>query len=266
MVAARIVQRPVLAAYRKHGPVVNVERRGVNWQLDLREGIDFSIWLRGYFEPSTVSAYRRLVQPGDVVLDIGANIGAHTLHLAGCAGAAGRVIAFEPSAEAYRRLVNNLALNPTIAGRVTPQQSLLVADGERTLPGEVVSSWPLLPRAQLDPIHPGRPQSTSGASVSTLDDTLQKLHVDFVKMDVDGYESDVLSGASSMLEESRPVILFEVAPSVAATVGRRVEDVLDLLHAYRIVKLDEGRSVTGATIAELDRTLSSINALALPRD
>ncbi len=81
---ANIVQIGVMAIRRffNKGPEARALRGGVEWLLDLREGIDFSIWLLGSFEPETVRCYRKIVKNGDVVLDIGANIGAHTLHLA----------------------------------------------------------------------------------------------------------------------------------------------------------------------------------------
>jgi len=47
------------------------------WQLDLAEAIDFTIWLRGRFEPATLALCERLVSPGAVVLDIGANVAPH---------------------------------------------------------------------------------------------------------------------------------------------------------------------------------------------
>ena len=64
------------------GKQVEVRRGGVRWCLDLNEGIDFSIYLLGAFEKSTAATLRSLVKPGDTVLDIGANVGAHTLGLA----------------------------------------------------------------------------------------------------------------------------------------------------------------------------------------
>ena len=54
---------------------VLVKRDGILWNLDLKEGIDFAIFLRLY-ERSMTKAIRRWVHPGSVILDIGANIGA----------------------------------------------------------------------------------------------------------------------------------------------------------------------------------------------
>ena len=111
---ARAVQKPVVAArsLASLGAITTVRRRRVSWTLDLREGIDFSIWLLGAFELATVRAYERLVRPGDTVLDIGANIGAHTLHLARAVGAQGKVYAIEPTDYAIGKLKANIALKP----------------------------------------------------------------------------------------------------------------------------------------------------------
>lgn len=87
---------------------MRVRRDGIHWDLDLSEGIDFAIFLLGGLELRTLRLYRRLVQPGDTVLDVGANIGAHALPLARLVGASGRVVAFEPTQFAFCKLQRNL--------------------------------------------------------------------------------------------------------------------------------------------------------------
>src|SRR5580692_6023609 len=89
---------------------VEVERRGLRWALDLGEGIDFSIYLLGAFEPGTQATLKKLVKSGDVVFDIGANVGAHTLGIAQSVGGSGKVYAFEPADFAFAKLKRNLAL------------------------------------------------------------------------------------------------------------------------------------------------------------
>src|SRR6266436_206522 len=107
---ARALSRAVRAARSLAGRdsnEVEVFRDGLKWRLDLEQGIDLAIYLLGAFERSTVNAYRKIVQPGDTVLDIGANVGAHTLHLARLVGNNGTVIAYEPTAYAVRKLRQN---------------------------------------------------------------------------------------------------------------------------------------------------------------
>jgi FkbM family methyltransferase len=225
MAGARVVQRPVLTARRlaRRGPVLRARRAGVTWELDLREGIDFSIWVRGYFEPATVKAYRRLLRSGSTALDVGANVGAHTLHLARAVGATGRVVAFEPAGAAFERLTTNISLNDDLGARICARQTMLLRAPDDPLPPEVISSWPLVPGRELHPTVPGRPHSTAGARVETLDGALEALDVrsvDLIKLDVDGYECDVLAGATETLAQHRPTLLVELAPFLLETSGR----------------------------------------------
>ena len=195
---------------------VRSTRGGIQWDLDLAEGIDFSIFLLGAFEPRLVRAYARLVRPGACVVDIGANIGAHTLRFARLVGERGSVIAYEPTAYAYRKLVANIGLNPALAQVVTPQQVVLVASADGRPASDLVSSWPLDARVKDGPRALGSLQNTAGAVALTLDDSLRRLGalgaVDFVKIDVDGNELEVLRGAQSLMRERGPVLFLELAP------------------------------------------------------
>ena len=83
-------------------------RRGdIVWELDLKKGIDFAIFLQGV-PARDLAGYRRVVQPEFVVLDIGADIGSHTLPLAQMEGPSGRVYSFEPTDCAFGKQGRNL--------------------------------------------------------------------------------------------------------------------------------------------------------------
>jgi FkbM family methyltransferase len=193
-------------------------RGGLRWDLDLNEGIDFAIYLLGGFELNTRKAFRRIVRPGMTVVDIGANIGAHTLPLAAMVGDAGRVIAVEPTDWAFRKLRVNLSLNPQLEKRVSAVQAMLVGSTGVTLPESIYSSWPLTIRAQdnLHPVHLGCPMSTRGAVAVTLDDLIRQSDiqdVDVIKLDVDGFELGVLQGAQCVLRANEQIsIIMELAP------------------------------------------------------
>jgi len=197
------------------GRFTDVRRGGITWRLDLLDGIDFSIFLLGYFEPATVAAYRRILRPGDIALDIGANRGAHSLPLAQAVGSTGKVIAFEPTARAYRRLIGSFDLNPSLKDRVIFCQSMLAASPEKPIPEKIAAYWPLHAAMNQDPLHMGVEESTENASVETLDDALSRLsveRVDFIKMDVDGFEMEVLNGAIRTISHHHPTIVMEIAP------------------------------------------------------
>ena len=252
------------------GDEVTVRRGGHRWRLDLREGIDLSIYLFGSFEPGVVRSYRRLVRPGHVAVDVGANIGAHTLPLAAAVGATGRVFAFEPTGWAFAKLRANLELNPSLHDRVTAEQVMLVRPGEPVVPGQVYSSWPLTSGDELHPLHRGRLRSAADARAATLDEYAAGAGIermDFVKLDVDGAEPDVLVGAAGVIGAFKPTIVTELAPYLYdGTSG--FEDMIAALagHGYRIEHLRTGRALP-ADPAFLRSRLpagSSMNVLCRP--
>jgi FkbM family methyltransferase len=221
---------------------VLVSRDGISWRLDLKEGIDFAIFL-GLYERSTKMAIRRLVRNGFVALDIGANIGAHCLELARQVGSAGTVFAFEPTRFAHSKLLENLALNPGLSRVVKAERLLLAASDNRQPVVQVYSSWPLVHEDGLHAIHTGRSQSTDGAPAISLDTYLKRAGVqgvDFVKLDVDGFECEVLEGGQECLEKFRPIILMELAPYCLREHGASLERLVDLLtcRGYRFLKLN----------------------------
>ena len=228
------------------GPNTQVVRGGVNWDLDLNEGIDFSIWLLGAFEPETVRAYQRIVKAGDVVLDIGANIGAHTLPLALVVGVNGKVIAFEPTDYAFAKLTKNKLLNPELASCINSMQCMLV-DSElasKPTPG-LYSSWPLKEEEGLHGLHQGRLMTTSGAQARTLDSIILGMgmdRVDCIKLDIDGFECGMIRGANEVLSRWQPTIIMELAPYALEEQGASLRELLELLqkHGYALFDLSKG--------------------------
>ena len=194
---------------------IEVTRSGIRWYLDLKEGIDFSIYILGGFEPSTLRLYNKLVKSGDVVFDIGANIGSHTLPLARLVSDIGHVYAFEPTDFAINKLHNNLNLNTNLIKRVTVCQAMLVSNENILVEKELFSSWPLVGDNKLHEKHKGQLMVTTGARAATLDNIVKEYNItriDFIKLDVDGFEYSVLSGGEKTLKKFKPTILMELAP------------------------------------------------------
>jgi len=250
-----------------------VTRRGVRWALDLDEGIDLSIYLLGAYEPRTLDAYHRLVRPGAVVFDIGANIGAHAMHFARLAGPAGRVFAFEPTDFACAKLQANLLLNPDLAPRVSVQQLFLVAERGTAVPAHVASSWPVTSGTGDLNAWYGRSQPTFAATAMTADDFCAQAgvaRIDLVKLDVDGHEYDVLRGFRASLARFRPVIIVEIAPFIYA--GDKAGEFDDFIRLLVDLDYDFTDANTGRPVPrdanELRRTITpggGINAVLSPR-
>src|SRR3981081_2728294 len=204
-------------------------RRGVVYELDLSQGIDFAIYLGGMFKRRPATALSKLTEPASLVLDVGANIGAHTLRLAKLVGPKGRVMAFEPTDFAFRKLQRNLDLNPWLASRVAAFHCFLAASDSASAPKAIYSSWPLVVGTGLHAKHLGREMQTESAQARSLDSVLSERadrKVQLVKLDVDGYECDVLRGAASMLRDARPIFVMELAPYVLEERGTSLEELL----------------------------------------
>jgi FkbM family methyltransferase len=216
-----------------------VSRGGATFQLDLAQGIDFAIYLGDIFERHTKKALRDLVAAGSVVLDIGANIGAHTLHLAKLVGPGGRVLAFEPTDFAFRKLQENIELNPSLAGRITAYNCFLAAKDGDPLPDSIFSSWPLVSEPELHAKHLGRAMPARNASTRSIDSVLAEAGdppVQLVKLDVDGFECEILRGATNLLSVQKPVFVMELAPYVLEERGASLAELLSLLTSsdYRL--------------------------------
>lgn len=247
-------------------------RNGLRWRLDLGEGIDFAIWLTGRFEGRLQTTYSRHVRPGMTVLDLGANIGAHTLPLARVVGPSGKVIAVEATAYAMEKLRTNLALNPSLAAPVRLIHALLVADSATQAPTHLYSSWPLTSTTEVHPVLRGALKPLGEAAVTTVDAVVREHangKVDWIKLDVDGHELAVLHGARELLASHRPGIFIEFAPYCHADEPGRFARLVRLLldAGYELAVAETGRRLP-ASPAEIERQIpagGSINVLALPR-
>jgi FkbM family methyltransferase len=224
------------------GTQCQVTRDGLRYDLDLSQAIDLTIFLLGRFEPPTVSALRRYVKPGATALDIGANIGAHTLQLARVVGPQGRVLSFEPTAFAFAKLRRNLQLNPQIASQVTTLQCFLTREDGNPLPQSVYSSWSLPRSAEAHEKHLGLLMATAGARGAALDRVLAEHaieRVDLVKLDVDGFECDVLAGASNMIRRDRPTFVMEIMPYGLVEQGASLAQLLNFFIPFGYRLYDE---------------------------
>jgi FkbM family methyltransferase len=169
----------------------------IHLQLSSRQ--EFARLRSCYKEPWTVGWIERCVKPGDVLYDVGANVGAYTLVAAvGVPGA--RVVAFEPSPANFAALCANVELN-AVAGSVI---AVPLALGDR-------ARWE---RLGGDSAVPGAaPSLGAGASsdattvlVDTLDDVVERYGLpapDHLKIDVEGAELEVLLGAGRQLGSGR---------------------------------------------------------------
>ena len=194
----------------------------------LDQSISKALYVDGAFEEAELRLIRAWVGPNATVVDVGANIGLHTLVLADCVGAGGVVHAFEPSA-AYDALQGNVALNAFDARVVLNRRAVGAKAGVLTLmeckPGyEAFTS-------QGSPLKPeyatGRLLEVPMTSLDLYARDASIEVIDFLKVDAEGSEVQVLQGAQGLLEARRiHAVMLEVNEYCLAQCGSSADELI----------------------------------------
>jgi FkbM family methyltransferase len=238
----------------------DLERRltakfGDQFKVDLSSFLEWHLWAFGAYEEHMAELFQYLVGPADRCIDVGANIGIHTVRLARLVGPAGTVIAVEPDEELARRNGGNLLLNRLENVRLIQAAAAQQSGGSVVLyrPGTQDSNKG---RASLVP-HPYLTGSAATVPTVRLDDICDG-PVALIKIDVEGHEAAVVAGASHTIETYLPSIVFEYAPELLA--GHQSGSPFGWLSdtGYKLFSVAKARhSVTGRGDLEL-RSLTAL--------
>jgi FkbM family methyltransferase len=149
---------------------------------------------------------RRLLRPGQKVIDIGANYGVYTLSMAKAVGPAGRVWAFEPASGTARLLAEGINANG-FEQVVLEQSALSGACG--------TAQFALNENSELNALVHGKLPASAVETVRlvTLDDRLQAYgwrEIDFTKIDAEGEEAQILKGGERFFAQLSPLVQYEV--------------------------------------------------------
>ncbi len=162
-----------------------------------------SIKLYGEYSEEETALFRQLCRTGQTVVEVGANIGVHTLPLARFVGNTGHIYAFEPQRLVFQTLCANMALNSIT------QTSCFNCGAGATKTTLKINELNYLKPANfggyaIQPAETGIP-----LSIVRLDDMLGDKKVHFLKLDVEGMELEVLMGAEQIIKNSQPLIYLE---------------------------------------------------------
>jgi FkbM family methyltransferase len=203
-----------------------------------RSLIGRSIYFRGLWEPEATQFISLKIKSGMTVLDIGADIGYYTLLFAKLVGSKGRVFSFEPIPKAKWYLDKNIEMNglnnvrafnfalfdkagiacledPFTQSKINPSKKTL-SENDIQVEMKVFDEWKL--KEEID-------------------------QIDWVKLDVEGAELNVLRGMKSALQSYHPGILIEVHPQQLESFGFSSSAVIEFLSefGYQIEPVDKPR-------------------------
>jgi FkbM family methyltransferase len=194
-------------------------------RLDLHDAYDDMVFT-GSYERALFDFFSRALEPGDMFIDGGANVGLHSLAAAAIIGAQGRVLAFEPDGEAYRLALTNFGLNPDLETRISIAQAALgdresvvrlAAGGDRNLESRVAAE--------------GTP-----VECTTLDTALAKFgalpEVILCKLDIEGYELRALIGAERLLAHDEVIFVCELNDPLLRANGGSAPELIDAFRRF----------------------------------
>ena len=161
-----------------------------------------SLDLYGEFSEGEAALFGQCVKPGHVVLDIGANVGAHTLFFAAAVGPRGRVVAFEPQRLVFQTLCANVALN-SITNVICRNEAVGATPGTVRVPVLDPRTMQNFGGLSLD----GQREGEAVARVTVDGLELGRCH--FMKIDVEGMEVPAIEGAAETIRRLRPILYVE---------------------------------------------------------
>jgi FkbM family methyltransferase len=222
----------------------------------------------GLWEPHIAACFRRICRCGSIAIDVGANVGYHTLLLAELVGSEGQCYAFEPNSENCRLILLGCEHNHFANIRLMPF-GLSDESGWAYFSSHIGSNGGVVTKKVVA----SQGQGTV-IPVFTLD-SLSLPNVDVLKVDVEGAEYKVLRGGEALLTRSRPAIVSEFSLEMTTRVsGVHPADYLNWMErkGYKIYVLEQhsNNTVLVPSIVDLLTTWGSFtrieDLLFLPRE
>ncbi len=227
-----------------HGAIRKVERDGINYELDVSCLMQWYVYWD--FKEKQRDRLYSLVQPGDVVLDVGTNIGETLLHFGKLVGDGGFVFGFEPDDENYRNVRRNMSINDSGSLKVF---KLGISDKKEKVKLYCVDPNNLGMNRILNEKEAEQFQNFTTIETDTLDNVITENNierVDVVKIDIEGYEMHALRGASRLLRTFRPKLFIEVGYSRLINNGASPNEMIAYLEGfgYKIFNAETDEAVS----------------------
>ena len=244
-----------------------ITRNGVNWSLDISEGIDLSLFLFGSFQKNlTNSIFNFIERKKDQfsyfnIIDVGSNIGDKSLLLTKILLDNDiqkfKIFSIEPTDYAFKKQIQNLKLNLNLKKKIFNYKYFISSNQKK--PSKIFSSWNLDSDKKRHNKHGGILKKINNKTkIISLDEFIKKNNIKekiIIKIDVDGFEIDVIKSLKKTLKNKSPIIFMEYAPYAFIEYGYSISDFFNFLDKYNYkiydlnfnrlqkINIDDGSSI-----------------------
>lgn len=205
---------------------------GLKFEMDSAEAVNSGVVILGSWNQFETNVLKAILQPGDVVIDVGAFMGSYSLLVSKLIGGEGKVYAFEPSPDHLRKLKRNILLNNF---RNIQTFNLALSNKKGVVKFYVAGSRSSLMKNEAES-HMDKKVKPIKVKAVTLNDFVNKeriKHIDFIKIDVEGWDLQVLKGASNILKgKDAPDIMVEVIDDQLKRAGSSSYDLIKYMKSF----------------------------------
>jgi FkbM family methyltransferase len=208
------------------------------------------LYNRGTYEKGTIHYLQKNLKNGEVFLDIGANIGLMSTIASKCVGKDGKVFSIEANPKTASILSHNLSLNQCDNATI-----LQVALGNEEGTATLYENWSVN-RGGASLLSQEKNASGVDVSLTTLDSIFDlNQSVAMIKLDVEGFELEVLKGGQNLIKNQLPEFCIEISSErehEKGVTGKEVLEFLKSLGPYRFYTLSKTKERVGTLVEVMD--------------
>ena len=216
------------------------------FELHLNDWIQQNIYLLGTYEEGELNFMKNFLKKGDTFIDIGANIGLHTLVASKITGKYGKVISFEPFQKNFELLKKNISLNLETENITVEKKAVYSKNTNIKLFYNTKDANNGMASSYTD----GYDQKETVEAI--MIDSYVKLHnlntISMIKIDIEGGEFPALTGMKETLTTLRPLLLIEIDDEILKNTPYCANDIYDFLRdlGYKKYFLEESGNLTAS--------------------
>lgn len=222
--------RKVAYHVKNRSIIINGRKRRIPYDMHLH----YSLTKNNIVEDQLINFLKRIVKQGNTFIDIGANVGWISLEVASFVGEKGSIYSFEPIkhlCRLFEQLINlNKIKNIFIINAAAGQEEGFTEINISELGSAFQERSSLI---QVDP-----DVAKQEILVLTLNKLFKNKKIDFLKIDVEGFELEVLQGSTETIDKNRPVVIIEVHGLYFKSPGDHVKRVYDFFQTRDYVSVN----------------------------